>query len=843
VTGALQHCGTGRRRQRVLAAAIKIDGDLLLNGIDYLEIVDREAPSDDLRQRLIDLTFIRPDGALDAGVPVLGPENFRIEGGSRVRNIRVTDVEKGAGDRTLRLTLDRYGDYSEYELFIQVGEENAEPLPNMDRMLSSIAFHFKVECPSDFDCDDPGPPAKRRDFGPPLNYLAKDYGTFRRLMLDRMAATVPEWTERNASDLGVTLVEALAHAADQASYFQDAVHTEAFFGRARMRQSILRHARLLGYTASQGCNARAAVAIVADLDRSSVSPLFPAGTRVLTRPPRIAGNIAPVVPAVAEHLENMINGGAIVFETLDPIYSIKVARNAMKLHDWGDDACCLLPGSTSAWLVGTKADLGLARGDLLIFEELIPFGGSPDDPPDPRHRQVVRLTADPIDLYDPVMEEAIVRIDWHEADALAFPLTLSDHGGTPGAIAIGNVVLADEGRTVDHGLTPAQAGADAIAVAASSGKGLLPDDGPGTRLRYRLDANRVVYAPAYDAEAAREAAAKGALTPDPAAAVAQVVLAGDGELWTAVPDLLATDRFSPSVKVEPTDDGGGYVLFGDGDAGRLPAEGAAFTARIRHGGGRRGNVGPDAIGHIVTGDGTGIASLRNPLGAAGGRDPEPPATIRIAAPHAFWRQRRAVTPADYVAAAEEHGDVQRAHASTRWTGSWPTIFLAVDRLGGREVDAAFEGSLRGHLASRRLAGHDLEVVPPRFVPLDIHLYVCVCRDHYAGDVERDLLVALSSGYTADGRPAFFNPDNFTFGDNVLLSQIIAHAMTVEGVMWIGTQDADGVRLGRFGRLDQPDIDFQDEGEIEIAADEVARLDNDPSYPDFGRLRLIMAGGR
>jgi hypothetical protein len=539
----------------------------------------------------------------------------------------------------------------------------------------------------------------------------------------------------------------------------------------------------------------------------------------------------------------MVDGGSIVFETLDPVHSLKVARNAMRLHDWGDEGCCLLPGSTSAWLVGTKAALGLARGDLVVLEERIPFGGSPDDPPNPAHRQIVRLSADPADMDDPVMGVSVVQIDWHEEDALLFPLTLADHGGEPGAVAIGNVVLADEGRTVDYGLDPAEAGADAIAVGGLEDVGLLPDDAPGTRLRYRLDAGRLVYAPLYDAAAAFISSARGALAPDAAAAVAQVVLTGDGETWTAVPDLLSSDRFSPAIKVEPTDGGGGYVLFGDGDAGRLPAEGASFSARIRIGGGRGGNVGPEAIGHIVTADGSAIASVRNPVAAAGGLDPEPLPAIRIAAPQAFRRQRRAVTPTDYVTAAQEHDDVQRAQVTRRWTGSWHTLFLAVDRLAGREVDAEFEESLRAHLASRRLAGHDLEVVPPHYVALDIILYVCVCEDHYPGDVEQDLLAAFSSSYAVDGQPGFFHPDNFSFGDNVMLSRIIAHGMAVEGVKWIGTQDGSGQVLGRFGRLDQPDIDYQDDAEIPIADDEVARLDNDPSYPDLGRLRLIMAGGR
>src|SRR5262249_56085651 len=80
-----------------------------------------------------------------------------------------------------------------------------------------------------------------------LDYLAKDYASFRRLMLDRMAALAPSWRERHAADLGITLVEVLAYATDYLSYRQDAVATEAYLGTARRRTSIRRHARLVDY--------------------------------------------------------------------------------------------------------------------------------------------------------------------------------------------------------------------------------------------------------------------------------------------------------------------------------------------------------------------------------------------------------------------------------------------------------------------------------------------------------------------------------------------------------------------------------------------------------------------
>ncbi|WP_083720600.1 baseplate J/gp47 family protein [Sphingopyxis sp. QXT-31] len=840
MTGALQYCGTERRRQRVAEATIDTGGGVLLNGIDYLEVVDRDAPSEALRQRLLTLAFLRNDGVLNAGVPLLDPDNFRIDGGTRINGIRVTDVAAGPVPHSLTLTVNAAGDYSPYRLSVRLGAVNDAIPPFLDPMLAALDFSFKAECPSAFDCAAPDDPGTPRPFGPPIDYLAKDYDSFRQLMLDRMAVSLPGWTERSPADLGVTLVEALAYAADRTSWFQDAVGTEAFFGRARLRQSVMRHARLLGYSASEGCNARVAVAVAAGLDVERgplADPILPRGARLLTRPPDLIAPLATVQPRAPEIFEDLVGTGAITFETLHDLRSLRVARNAMLLHDWGDAACCLPAGATAAHLVGTRAALGLAKGDLILFEQLIPFGGEAGDPPDPAHRQLVRLSADPVDVEDAVMNEDLVYIEWHADDALAFPLNLA----AGGAVARGNILLADEGRSVDYGLTPSQAAEDAIAVGDNLRTGLLPDDGPGALKRFRLRGETIVHAVTYDPAAAASEPARATLAPA-GAPLAQVRIDGDGHVWRAAPDLLAADPFTSEFCIEASDQVH-YARFGDGAGGRRPTDGAALTARIRHGGGRRGNIGADAIAHVVTSDGAGIASLRNPMPATGGRDREPVAAIRVAAPRHFRQLRRAVTPADYVTAAEAYGDVQRAYAERRWTGSWNTIFLAIDRRGGGAVDETFENALRGHLATYRLAGHDVEIVAPRFVPLDIRLFVCVCSDHYAGDVERDLLDIFSAKTMRDGRPGFFHPDFFSFGDNILLSPIIARAMQVAGVQWIGTRDGAGAVKGRFGRLDQPDLDFADDAEIPIAPNEVARLDNDPTYPDFGRIAFLMAGGR
>ena len=126
--------------------------------------------------------------------------------------------------------------------------------------------------------------------------------------------------------------------------------------------------------------------------------------------------------------------------------------------------------------------------------------------------------------------------------------------------------------------------------------------------------------------------------------------------------------------------------------------------------------------------------------------------------------------------------------------------------------------------------------------LDLALLVCVAPDQYAGDIERALHDAFSSGYRRDGGKGFFHPDNFSFGEPVRLSRVVAAAMGVPGVHWVGMRLDDGSQPGRFTRLDQPGADYIDAGEIPIGIKEVARLDNDPNAPDNGRIHFDMRGG-
>src|SRR5262249_13848819 len=151
--------------------------------------------------------------------------------------------------------------------------------------------------------------------------------------------------------------------------------------------------------------------------------------------------------------------------------------------------------------------------------------------------------------------------------------------------------------------------------------------------------------------------------------------------------------------------------------------------------------------------------------------------------------------------------IQRAAATFRWTGSWHTVFVTADRLGGPAVPEGFESDLRRRLERYRMAGYDLEVDAPRFVSLEVEMEVCARPDYFRGQVRQALLELFSARVLPDGRLGVFHPDNFTFGQPVYLSRLYAAAQAVPGVA--------SVKITVFQRLGQDDPRPLDEGKLTL----------------------------
>ena len=908
-------CRDQRRRDDVRAAS--------LHGLDYVEV------SDD--QLTLHVWFLGKAPA------TIDKKNVRIRGGRRIRDIRVTDlrVERRADpalDDSLDVTVDRPGDFSTYTLALvrlEEGRPTDEPMEDFDSRYAEVAFTFKAGCPSDLDCKtEPAcPPPTRRE--PEISYLAKDYASFRQLILDRLALVMPDWRERHVPDIGITLVELLAYVGDYLSYYQDAVATEAYLGTARLRTSVRRHVRLIDYAMHEGVNARAWLAITTDVDRE-----LPAHTYFITGYTGVPEDRH--VLSAEDDLASVPAGDYEVFEPLWPSgerpIPLWAAHNAIALYAWGDCECCLAAGATSAtltdaWQPGSGPDdpeagapppvraLHFQVGDVLVLEEILgPRTGNPADA-DPRHRQAVRLTrvtpaVDP--LYNAPYGQPIVEVEWAEEDALTFPLCISTLAPPPDctclenvSVARGNVVLVDHGRRTSEtlGTVPAVSTTEVCPTDCSPAEvqiipgrfrprlhqrpltwsGPLPLDGsaaalvaqdprkarpwitvdgippsPGGTgplwhfadfgeptslakgLRRRLTPGSQLLR-ARLSEPTRQALETwdgSAPLPGPLGTALVAELVRMLESWDPRRDLIASGPEDRHFVVEMDDDGNGGLRFGDGDLGMMPAAGTELGAVYRVGNGTAGNVGAGTIAYVVVPGRLSGASIvpRNPLPASDGTEPESVAEIKLFAPDTFRKElARAITADDYGRLAERgNRQVQRAAAALRWTGSWYEALVTIDPMGTEDVSQALLAEVARSLEPYRRVGHDLVVAPARYVPLDLELTVCVLPHYLRGHVEAALLDVFSNTVSPRGDKGFFHPDKLTFGKGIYASALVAAAQVP------GVQSVEVTRLERY--FEGPNDEVQ-HGVLALGPLEIARLDNDPSVPENGRLILRTRGGR
>lgn len=758
--------------------------------------------------------------------------------GTRPANLRIARVQANVRANSLLLSyaLDsdpqRASDFPDYLLRLV-------DLPAVDPFFASIPFTLRLDDTAVFDPVSAALAPASTPAEIDIDYLARDYASLRRLMLDRLSLQMPRWTDQHPADMGVAIVEVLAYAADQLSYYQDAVATEAYLGTARRRTSVRRHARLLDYRMHDGCNARAWVQMLVD---GAAVPV-PRGTVLLTRSgpePRITPDSTALQQAVAN--------GAQFFETLhDAVVSDTLAE--LRVHTWGAPEYVLPAGSVSATLrdalvdpanpAGGRALDRLAVGQVLIVEEVrSPLTGEARDA-DLGRRHAVRLrrVMRGIDrLGDPGVsngtairtdasgEVPVVEIEWDRADALPFAVVVAAVQGDRAIPSVsvfrGNIVLADHGRTLDEEA--------------------LPDVPPQGRYRPSLSRGRITCGVPFDVELASTQPAAAALAQDPRAAVAHVTVTEStpgspaaSVRWAPVRDLLRSDRFAREFVAEIEADGRATLRFGDNARGQRPGARRAFTARYRIGTGVDGNVGCETIAHVVSDD-VRLVGVRNPLPAQGGVEPEPIEQVRLLAPWAFKTQERCVTVADYRAIAERHPEVRQAAAVTQWTGSWYTASVSALRHGGRPVDTAFTSVLQTFLGPYVPAGVDLEVRAPRYVACDIGLVVHIAPDRFRSSVRQALREVFSSSTLPDGRLGFFHPERFGFGQSIFSSQIVAAAMRIAGVLRV---DVD-----RFQRWGRPARGEREAGRIAVGALDVARVDSDPNAPENGMIAFRVEGG-
>ncbi len=645
-------------------------------------------------------------------------------------------------------------------------------------------------------------PADTGDTSPPLgtevDYLARDFDPLRQLILDQMASVLPSWRERHIADLGNVIVDVLAYAGDNLSYYQDAVALEAYIGTARRRISVRRHARLLGYQLNEGVATRMWLRISVD------QPVhLRKGLRVVCGEP----GILPADYFRIGREDVLPKDGNAVFETMVDA-SLDPAMNEMTVwrSDGGDDV--LRAGSRFAILQGGDR---LKCGDVLILAADSSDGSG--SLPVHRVRQAVRLDRDPVPAGAEGTSGPLFEIHWHAADALAvdLPLIARDRSGVVRqgiCKAWGNILPADAGLT----LTPGPA-FEAVPLAAATAQ-------------IRLPSAPLIFAVPYveAVERMRPAAALHDIAPDraePAVLLVETDRTGRSYVWHANRDLLDSNGLARKMQVEVEDDGTAFLRFGDGRHGREPPSGSRFTPIYRIGLPNK-NVAAETARRWLPRDGDlGIVAVTNPLPAAGGRARQSTALARREAPAHFRRQQRCITTEDWVELLEQDPRVDAIAGEKRWIGTAEWLVLHVLGAGGTVPDRNLLDDLERLIEPSRPLGAMVALQPPVIVPIDIGLKVTIAR-HKSGPViraavEQTVLKLIRS----KGR---------CFGASFFLSQIIAAALDVEGVT-----ETIATRFARSGDAGSASLTA---GRIDLGPCELVRLD--PRHARSGSITVELA---
>lgn len=793
------------------------------------------------------------------------PLPITIEGGDRIRGLKVLAVGPGASADTIRVDLSGAGDGSPYWLCIGwLGEVRDPAFAGFDPAFSVARIDFRIDCPTDADCATPITCEPEAVESPRIDYQARDFASFRRMLLDVAAQRNLDWEEEHPAELGATLVELLAYEGDHLAYLQDAVAAEGYLETARSRISLKRHARLIDYRVDDGRSAWAMVHCrVAEVVEA------PATLHLLTRlNPAATEQIGPVVTILAhEDLRRLQQTpgamtGVQPFErALDRPQTLRPACNRLHVHDWGIDEYCLPRATVLFHVYGVADDTAIvaqggqdliARGDFLVLEP------TDDDGDGVRTasrelRQLVRVAAvrrveDPLftsilkddrpvaataDVPGPPLPLLEVQVSPESALRAELPVNrMHDKQRFWALAARGNLLLVDHGETVREEVTR-----DAAPEVFRVGE-LTLSHGPVSQ-RAPLDPLR------------------GLPSLEPRSVRADVEVSyGQGATgkFTVVHDLLASGPDDAVVVVDVERDGLATLRFGDDRHGRAIDQEPKLEVRYRVGNGRAGNVAAEAIHHVVRpADAAAsgfysplvLLAVRNPLPAQGGADPEDLESIRVRAPASFRLPRKhAVTEQDWIEAALGVAGVAGAVAALRWTGAWFTVVVAVDPddpldvevtdHGAPRLTGAFEARVWDALDALRIAGYELDVRAAEYVPLELDIELCVDLHHPRGDVIRAVHGRLGGRRRGDAA-GLFHGSRLSFGQPVALSAVLAAIADVPGLC--------SSRVTRLRALRSPGRDATESGLFTVDPWEIARLDDDPQRPEHGVLRVTAKGGR
>jgi hypothetical protein len=718
-----------------------------------------------------------------------------------------------------------------------------------------------------------------------IDYMAKDYASFRNALLDLIPRKIPQWKDRSEADMGIMLIELFSYIADELSYFQDRVANEAFLRTARARSSVSNHLSLIDYRIQNGLSATTFIKVEvkeeaknekkASKEKKEKAPkkearsaIIPAGFQISTSPERGRGR----------REGGGESAGIVIFETFqDQLVDVRYNRigvreiNNNNDNDNNDNFSSIV--NPSAILQGRFPELKKGQY-ILLFEEALIAGAALTDKAAAAAKPTAAAT----------QEEAAVVVEEEEGEDLSTGLIVRP--------AI--VKLAEDSKIIsykgddDNTLITWEKGNEYPEVAygrnakyfccaniikASHGRTI------GSEILKRKDQEVSKFL--FTLKEAPLAFVSDAYSPSSSLMESHGTLKVwvDGELWEETDSLLKCGPLDQKFSISIDENSYATILFGDGRFGLKPENDSLIEAEYRVGNGSVGNVGKDTLTQFNLPQNQSalveqvIENVTNPLPATGGIDIESMEDAKIAGPKSLKSLQRAVTLKDYedLVKREFQNEITNARARFVYTGSWDTIFVSVDLKGEdrKNSSAIVDGSdlfdrIRKYLERIKMIGYEVQIEEAKYVPIEIRITVYLQKYLDSQTVRDRIRNSLTNADNiVDGTKGLFHPDNFTFGDPVYASKIYEVLKKTSEVKYgiITTfmrrrSNSETVNSKDVVESSSPpppshpsseiNVDHTTDketkrnlelGYIPVNEDEIITIDSDPSRPENGILSL------
>jgi len=647
----------------------------------------------------------------------------------------------------------------------------------------------------------------------------RSYAQLRDELVRRIPVYTPEWTDHNASDPGITLLELFAFLGENLLFRFNQIPESTKIEFLHLLQIPLRAAAAARAMVALTTKEPAGVLVpLATETRAGALPfetrteavVLPLTTRAVLR----AASAAPTEPEAVDFAARAIDARGLAAGETAAYYQTMLAPEDPSAPDALPlDFGAAVDGMLWVAVLRTKETV-----DDLLLKQVVNVGFMPDE--------TITGVAD----VEPCPGEGAATTGPAVVWEISTGRVSSD--GTPVYLPLQVVGDTTRGLT-QQGVVrlrlpedPDDLGVFAVADADLVGTGALPpaldDEEMAANLLFWLHAfrkaapgqpeaplGRVLWVGANAVEVVQTAKAlpeflgTGDAQPDqryplvhrPVVEGSLVVEVEEPDGWTA---WTAVDEFHASGEEDRhyvLDLEAATVRFGNGLRGRAPQLGQRIRAlEYRYGGGIEGNVAAKAITKVL---GFGTVKAENPLAARGGAPAETTVEALERLPGELRRRDRAVTRGDFreLALMTPGADVGRAECVPLFhphTGLYPAAGVVTVVVWPRE-DAAHPNApmpdrtlLRQvccWLDARRLVTTELHVVPPTYRKVAVSVGLQV-KPGYGVEAVRRWVELVIRQYLAPLPPYGPEGQGWSLGHRVHGPELEAAALQVEGVLFL-----------------------------------------------------------